>query len=245
MLPATAGEATPVGSGIGARTDDGQAVVQADGSVMQSFSIHTSAATAQKMVNEEVSKQTSLAAPVGAPTGGGEIARSDPVVRNGRVRMHNAVSYGGVVYLSGQVGSPEHGDVAVQTVEILEKIDSLLAANAASKATILQATIWLADMRHFTQMNAVWDAWVDQENAPVRACVEARLATPGHLVEIQVTAAQQATAAPVPAAPPAAAPVTEAAPSEPMSAEAIKAKKKADRMARMAARDAEAGISRD
>lgn len=100
-------------------------------------------------------------------------------------------------------------DAAVQTVEILEKIDQLLSACGSSKSHILQATvtetlqcvgvvliskmllqIWLADMRYLTQMNAVWDAWVDQENAPVRACVEARLANPSLLVEMQVTAAQ-------------------------------------------------------
>ena len=204
------------------------------------------------------------------------------MVRNGRVRAHQAVSFGGVVYLSGQVrlslarapgalptsghylcltssasqvGSPENGDVAVQTVEILEKIDALLAANGSSKARILQATIWLCDMRHFTQMNAVWDAWVDQENAPARACVEARLATPGHLVEIQVTAAQGETApqpsAVAEAAPAAAHVAPAAAASGPgdevtpeAAAEAAKAKKRADRIARMKARDAEAGVVR-
>jgi hypothetical protein len=86
----------------------------------------------------------------------------------------------------------------VQTVEILEKIDGLLGASGSHKGRILQATvpapvahgragvadlgcgwqIWLADMRFFTQMNAVWDAWVDQENAPARACVEVRLGPP-------------------------------------------------------------------
>jgi enamine deaminase RidA (YjgF/YER057c/UK114 family) len=37
-------------------------------------------------------------------------------------------------------------------------------------------------------MNDVWDKWVDPDNLPVRATVEARLATPELLVEIQVTA---------------------------------------------------------
>jgi len=193
MLPADAQAAAPKGVGIGAKEDDGQAVVQADGSTMQSFSIHTGQAAAQKAANDavEVTKTLPPAPTASAtPAAGGLIGRCDPIVRNGRVRAHNAVSYGGIVYLSGQVGSPESTDPAVQTVEILEKIDSLLATNNSSKTRILQATIWISDMRFFTAMNAVWDAWVDQGSAPARSCVEARLATPGHLVEIQVTAAQ-------------------------------------------------------
>ena len=38
-------------------------------------------------------------------------------------------------------------------------------------------------------MNAVWDAWVSEGNAPCRACVTANLATPDYIVEIMVTAA--------------------------------------------------------
>jgi enamine deaminase RidA (YjgF/YER057c/UK114 family) len=38
-------------------------------------------------------------------------------------------------------------------------------------------------------MNEVWDAWIDSDNPPARACVEARLAAPQFTVEIMVTAA--------------------------------------------------------
>ena len=37
-------------------------------------------------------------------------------------------------------------------------------------------------------MNQVWTEWVDGENKPVRACVEAKLAAEKYLVEIQVEA---------------------------------------------------------
>ena len=43
-------------------------------------------------------------------------------------------------------------------------------------------------MDNFAEMNAVWNAWVDPENPPVRACVRADLAVPELLVEIMVTA---------------------------------------------------------
>ena len=52
-------------------------------------------------------------------------------------------------------------------------------------------TIWLSDMAYYDEMNAVWDKWVDQDNAPARACGEAKLASPDLLVEIIVVAAQR------------------------------------------------------
>ena len=38
--------------------------------------------------------------------------------------------------------------------------------------------------------NEAWDAWVDPDNTPARACVEAKMATPAILVEIMVTASR-------------------------------------------------------
>ena len=73
----------------------------------------------------------------------------------------------------------------------MRKIDELLAAAGTDKSRLLSATIWLADIRHFNEMNAVWDAWVSPGNTPGRACVEARLAAPQWKVEIAVVAARE------------------------------------------------------
>lgn len=103
-------------------------------------------------------------------------------------RMSQAVIHGNTVYLAGQVGEPG-GSVAQQTKDILATIDKLLAEAGSSKSKILQAIIWLADMKDFGEMNSVWDKWVDGPNAPARATGEAKLAGPEYLVEIIVTAA--------------------------------------------------------
>jgi enamine deaminase RidA (YjgF/YER057c/UK114 family) len=47
----------------------------------------------------------------------------------------------------------------------------------------------ISDMRHFAEMNGVWDAWVDQESPPVRACGAADLGSPDMKVEVIITAA--------------------------------------------------------
>ncbi|WP_296615600.1 RidA family protein [Sphingomonas sp.] len=103
-------------------------------------------------------------------------------------RMSQAVVHGDTVYLAGQVGAPGES-VADQTAQILASIEALLREAGSDKAHILSATIWLADMTDFAAMNAVWDEWVDRDHPPARATGEARLATPGHKVEIIVVAA--------------------------------------------------------
>ena len=45
-------------------------------------------------------------------------------------------------------------------------------------------------MADFAEMNAVWDAVLSPGNAPARATVEARLASPDYKVEIMVVAAR-------------------------------------------------------
>ena len=102
-------------------------------------------------------------------------------------RMSRIVKHAGVAYLCGQVG--EGGTVAEQTRDCLRRVEALLERAGSSPERILQATVWLADMADFEEMNTVWDAWVPEGHAPARACGEARLARPDLRVEIIVTAA--------------------------------------------------------
>ena len=106
-------------------------------------------------------------------------------------RMSQGVAYGDTIYLAGQVAADTVGTgVTAQTQAVLEQIDRLLAAAGSDKTRILSATIYLADMATFPEMNAAWDAWVAGEHAPARATVEAKLAAPEYRVEIVVVAAK-------------------------------------------------------
>lgn len=104
-------------------------------------------------------------------------------------RMSQAVIHGDTVYLAGQVGAPG-ASVADQTKTVLAQVEALLAEAGSAKSKILSATIWLADMADFGEMNAVWDAWVGGNDAPARATGEAKLATPDYKVEVIVVAAR-------------------------------------------------------
>jgi enamine deaminase RidA (YjgF/YER057c/UK114 family) len=104
-------------------------------------------------------------------------------------RMSEAVVHNGTIYLAGQVATNPDQDTAGQTQQILAAIDSLLAECGSDKTQILQAQIFLADIKDFPAMNSVWDSWVPHGHTPARATVEAKLAAPAYKVEIKVTAA--------------------------------------------------------
>ena len=103
-------------------------------------------------------------------------------------RMSAAVVHGDTVYLSGQVGAG--ATVAEQTRHALARVERLLGLAGSVEASILSAQVWLASMDDFAAMNAVFDAWVDKENQPARACGESRLARRELRVEILVIAAR-------------------------------------------------------
>ena len=106
-------------------------------------------------------------------------------------RMSQAVVHGSTIYLSGQVADQAKGkSVAEQTKDILAAIERLLAEAGSDKTKLLSATIYLADMGTFGEMNAVWEGWVPTGCAPARATVEAKLAQPAYTVEIACIAAR-------------------------------------------------------
>jgi enamine deaminase RidA (YjgF/YER057c/UK114 family) len=104
-------------------------------------------------------------------------------------RMSQIVIHGDTIYLAGQVANDAGADITVQTQQVLQKVDAMLAEADSDKTKILSAQIWISNIGHFAQMNEVWDAWVPEGHAPARACIEARLASPDLLVEVGIIAA--------------------------------------------------------
>jgi len=106
-------------------------------------------------------------------------------------RMSQAVAHGATVYLAGQVADKAAGKtVGEQTQEILATIDRLLKEAGSDKTKILSATIYLADIKTFAEMNAAWEVWAPQGHTPARATVQASLAAPQYTVEIVCVAAR-------------------------------------------------------
>lgn len=104
-------------------------------------------------------------------------------------RYSDLVIHGGRAYFSGYVPETAPGaPIAAQTQDVLDQIAQSLAEIGSTRADLLQATIWLADMADFPAMNAVWERWIEAHAAPARATTQARLADPDHRIEVQVVA---------------------------------------------------------
>ncbi|MFC3678371.1 RidA family protein [Ferrovibrio xuzhouensis] len=107
-------------------------------------------------------------------------------------RYSKAVIHGGVVHLAGQVAKDASKPVEDQTRQVLAQIDEMLAHCGTDKSRLLTASIIFRDFRDFEIVNRLWDAWVVPGRAPTRTPIEAKLAAPEYLIEIQVSAALRA-----------------------------------------------------
>lgn len=105
-------------------------------------------------------------------------------------RLSEVAIFNGTVYLAGQIAEQTKADAFGQTQAVLGHVDRLLAEAGSDKRHILLATVYLSNIKHYADMNRAWDAWVEPGATPPRATVEAKLARPEYLVEVQIVAAQ-------------------------------------------------------
>jgi reactive intermediate/imine deaminase len=100
---------------------------------------------------------------------------------------------GGLVYTSGQVAWDAdgrlvgRGDAAEQTRQVLRNVQSVLEAGGATLGDVMKCNVYLADIRHFQAMNDVFAEFFASE-PPARTTVQAALAEPEMLVEIEAIA---------------------------------------------------------
>ena len=100
-----------------------------------------------------------------------------------------AVLYGGLAYLSGQIAiDPANnklieGGISAQTEQVLENVKAILEACGASLDSVLKTTVFLKDMGDFTPMNYF------AKNPPARSTVQAAKLPRDVSVEIDVIAA--------------------------------------------------------
>jgi enamine deaminase RidA (YjgF/YER057c/UK114 family) len=109
-------------------------------------------------------------------------------------RWCDAAIFNGIVFLAGHVAEKTEGrSLGEQTTEVLALLEETLEAAGSDKSRILSVQIFLTDISKIAEMNEVWDAWVPKGTAPARATVEAKLASPGHDIEITAVAAKKSS----------------------------------------------------
>lgn len=105
-----------------------------------------------------------------------------------------AVVYGGLAYLSGQIPLDPatnqliEGDVVAQAERVLENIKAVLEACGASLDSVLKTTVFLKNMDDFPAMNRVYERYF-VKNPPARSTVQAAKLPRDVSVEIDAIAA--------------------------------------------------------
>lgn len=79
-------------------------------------------------------------------------------------------------------------DARGQIEQVLAQIDSTLTTIGSDRTRLIQIVIHLADLADAATLDEVWDAWVPEEDPPVRARVQSGLGGTCR-VEMIVTAA--------------------------------------------------------
>ena len=103
-----------------------------------------------------------------------------------------AVVAGPFVFLSGQIpmnqqGEMVQGDIVVQTVQALENVKAVLEAADLTLKDVVKATVFLADMADFAEMNRVYGEYFPSE-PPARSTVQVARLPKNASVEIEVVA---------------------------------------------------------
>jgi reactive intermediate/imine deaminase len=105
------------------------------------------------------------------------------------VRAGDWLFCSGQIPLDPQTGSlAGNGDIEAETRQVLQNLDAVLAEAGASRADVVKATVYLADMKEFSKMNEVYAAYFDSHVPPARACIEVAALPKGARVEIDFTA---------------------------------------------------------
>jgi 2-iminobutanoate/2-iminopropanoate deaminase len=86
---------------------------------------------------------------------------------------------GVMVFCSGQIALDPatgtivgQGDVAQQTVQVMQNLEAVLKAAGAAWSDVVKTTVFLADMNDFATVNGIYARYFDEATAPARACVE-------------------------------------------------------------------------
>ena len=111
------------------------------------------------------------------------------ITRYGTTRRWSvAVVFGGVAYFV-EVADDLRLDSSGQIRQVFQQVESRLNELNSDLSRLLQVLIYLPDPADFATFNALWDEWIPDGHAPVRACVHSALASPDLRVELVITAA--------------------------------------------------------
>ena len=107
-----------------------------------------------------------------------------------------ATMVGDVLYTSGQIaldpitGNLIEGGVEEETKQVMNNLEAVLEAAGMTFENVFKTTIFLKDMHQFSQVNAIYGSYFNDETAPARETVEVANLPKFVNVEISMMAAK-------------------------------------------------------
>ena len=105
----------------------------------------------------------------------------------------SAVRVGKMLYLSGQIGTDSSGKlvpggILAETQQAMENIKAVLEQHGSSLDHVVKATVMLADMNEWAEMNQIYITYFEG-HLPARSALGANRLAMGARVEIECIAA--------------------------------------------------------
>lgn len=102
----------------------------------------------------------------------------------------DAARVGGVIYLSGQIGTDENfalvpGGIKAETKQTLDNIRRVLERHGSSLDRVFKCTVMMADMSEWGAMNEIYVTYFRKERLPARSAFGASGLALGARVEIE------------------------------------------------------------
>ncbi|MFX0021640.1 MAG: RidA family protein [Candidatus Hermodarchaeota archaeon] len=102
------------------------------------------------------------------------------------------IKAGNLLFISGQVTTPEARNIKEQTFAAFEKIKKVLETAGAHVSNIVKVTVFLKKISDFKEMNEAYREFFEKNGVskkfPARSTVEATCPLPNGLIEIDAIA---------------------------------------------------------
>lgn len=91
---------------------------------------------------------------------------------------NQAVLKGNMLYTSGQIAiDPKTGDLVIDNIKsetklVMENLKAVLKEAGMTFEHVLKSSIFISDMRNFSEINEVYAQYFNEETAPARETVE-------------------------------------------------------------------------
>ena len=107
---------------------------------------------------------------------------------------NQAVVANGFVFTAGQIAiDPSNGELVDGSFkdrvdQVFKNLSAILERAGTNLSKVVKFTVFLTDMSHYSDVNDVFNKWLDEDNAPARSLVAVKGLPAGTDVEIECVA---------------------------------------------------------